>query len=370
MPISLTCPSCGKKLRAPDHSAGGRARCPQCQTVLTLPAVNAQHEEALDAEPVKAAVGLPPTPPPPYNAETRAAPRSEAKAQAGNAVLPVAEAAVAQAAVDVPRQPCPNCGEMIPVGAQQCRFCRTIFDTELRASRETVVHPGWKSVRNGLRTVYISLITIFLGAIVIGISVASAFFMSRGSDNALAFGASIVMVIILAIVIIVASIAMVVGQFMCCAAPAASGAKAFAMIAAFSIIGNMVFSGASEAMKGSDFERVLDGLAGLTTLVGNICFVLFIRKIAKHLGDEELASSAARFLIFMLVVVAGLVGGAVASAVAKMEPLLAVLGICAFVLLIVGFLWYLRLLRSAVKTIDSYRARGGNVTFGFPVLTQ
>src|SRR5690349_19559292 len=56
MSISVPCPGCGRKLKAPDAAAGKRARCPDCQTVVTLPAV--------------AGIGLtaaqsPPPPPPP-----------------------------------------------------------------------------------------------------------------------------------------------------------------------------------------------------------------------------------------------------------------------------------------------------------------
>jgi LSD1 subclass zinc finger protein len=38
MPIEIACTSCSKKLRVPDNAAGKRVKCPQCQTVLAVPA--------------------------------------------------------------------------------------------------------------------------------------------------------------------------------------------------------------------------------------------------------------------------------------------------------------------------------------------
>lgn len=41
MPIEITCNSCSKRLRVPDNAAGKRVKCPQCQTVLSVPAAGA-----------------------------------------------------------------------------------------------------------------------------------------------------------------------------------------------------------------------------------------------------------------------------------------------------------------------------------------
>ncbi len=37
MPIDFTCGTCGKTLRVPDESAGKKARCSNCQTVVAVP---------------------------------------------------------------------------------------------------------------------------------------------------------------------------------------------------------------------------------------------------------------------------------------------------------------------------------------------
>jgi hypothetical protein len=38
MPIEIACPGCGKQLKAPDAAAGKRVKCPQCATVVPVPA--------------------------------------------------------------------------------------------------------------------------------------------------------------------------------------------------------------------------------------------------------------------------------------------------------------------------------------------
>ena len=57
MPISVTCNSCGKSLRAPEHLAGRAAKCPFCfaAVMITPP----------EAEPATYAVKIDPPPPPP-----------------------------------------------------------------------------------------------------------------------------------------------------------------------------------------------------------------------------------------------------------------------------------------------------------------
>jgi len=37
MPITTTCPGCGKPIEAPDKAAGRKARCPQCGGVVQIP---------------------------------------------------------------------------------------------------------------------------------------------------------------------------------------------------------------------------------------------------------------------------------------------------------------------------------------------
>jgi predicted RNA-binding Zn-ribbon protein involved in translation (DUF1610 family) len=104
MPIDMTCPNCGKVLRAPDGSQGRQAKCPACATMMTIPAL-APSIEAFGAEEIHGAD----------------APAGGARPAAGGV-----------AAQEPARRPCPMCGEMIPVAAAKCRFCNTIFDPKLK----------------------------------------------------------------------------------------------------------------------------------------------------------------------------------------------------------------------------------------------
>lgn len=50
MPLSVACPVCGTRLRAPDSSAGKRVKCPECGEVVAVPAAAPQTEEIPVAE--------------------------------------------------------------------------------------------------------------------------------------------------------------------------------------------------------------------------------------------------------------------------------------------------------------------------------
>jgi predicted RNA-binding Zn-ribbon protein involved in translation (DUF1610 family) len=111
MPINVKCPSCGKTLAAPDAAAGKRAKCPGCAQIITIPAAVQQAEIIGAAAPVAAAVQDPYGTSDPAPATSRALPAARGEQ----------------------RRPCPDCGEMIIVGAAKCRFCGAIFDPRLKS---------------------------------------------------------------------------------------------------------------------------------------------------------------------------------------------------------------------------------------------
>lgn len=135
----VACPSCQKKIKAPDSAAGKKAKCPSCGTVMVLPA------PVQDAEPINRQA------PPPndplsapagggisslldeademYSVQNKPAP-SSADPFGGQAPSPVTDSGV-------PRRPCPACGEMIIMSALKCRFCGETFDPGLKRKRRS-----------------------------------------------------------------------------------------------------------------------------------------------------------------------------------------------------------------------------------------
>ena len=56
MPIQFACTGCGKQLRVDESSAGKRAKCPQCETILQVPNVAAASDPLAAATPPATAV--------------------------------------------------------------------------------------------------------------------------------------------------------------------------------------------------------------------------------------------------------------------------------------------------------------------------
>ena len=96
MAIRVTCDTCGKVLLAKDENAGKKAKCPDCGSILVVPA-----QEILDAE-----------------VDDQYHFNSASSEDEGDA----AEA----------RRPCPACGEEIMKDARKCRFCGEVLDPSLK----------------------------------------------------------------------------------------------------------------------------------------------------------------------------------------------------------------------------------------------
>ncbi len=125
MPIKMNCPSCGKALTAPETAVGKKAKCPTCGQIMIVP------EAVRDAEELGA-----PLPPPsaPFSPE----PAAESSQEGLYGFQDPTPAPSAPDSGDEARRACPECGEMIVVGAAKCRFCGAIFDPRLKARTKKV----------------------------------------------------------------------------------------------------------------------------------------------------------------------------------------------------------------------------------------
>ncbi len=149
MPISMSCPSCGKQLSAPDSSSGKKAKCPSCGQIMIVPEVVQEAEEFGLQSSVPSPPSGPESSPPP----------------AGNWLDQVQGAEVdptSTGAGGEERRPCRECGEMIVVGAAKCRFCGAVFDSRLRGSRGSSLRSGGQSYQGfAITSMVLGILALF-----------------------------------------------------------------------------------------------------------------------------------------------------------------------------------------------------------------
>ena len=54
MPISVACPTCGTKLKAPDNAVGKKVKCPKCASLVVVPAESDEAASAISNAPAPA----------------------------------------------------------------------------------------------------------------------------------------------------------------------------------------------------------------------------------------------------------------------------------------------------------------------------
>jgi hypothetical protein len=322
VPIQVTCPSCSSSFKAPDSASGKRAKCPKCNGVIDIPG-GVPAAEILDAEEVPAANGAD---------EYEVEPPSSG-------------------ATDEVRRPCPLCGELISPKAVKCRYCGEVFDQSMVGivgGTADMRDPRWEKVRTGVALVYYSVIVILLAVILMVIIGGVMGAMEGGRPDA---GPSVGMMIVFGIagiVMLCAGIASLVGYVMCAYVPEVSGAKKYITGSLFCMVINFMCG----FISGAAGIEALSALGSLFSLGGWVMFILFIRHTAEYLGNQALASSAGRFLIFAVVMFVGAFGLGIALAVAETPALLGILGLAAIIGGLIGFVWYVNMLQKLMTTID------------------
>lgn len=157
MPIKIECPNCSRNLEVPERLAGKRVKCPGCQNPLAVP------EDVVDAEA--------------FDVE-KSPSRDDSSTNSERE--------------DQDREPCPMCGEMIPVDAAKCRFCGEIFDSELRrmengdrTNRRRSRFPTMVSIAGVMWIIFGALIVVSL---IINLLLLNDVRPARGNDEAVAGG--------------------------------------------------------------------------------------------------------------------------------------------------------------------------------------
>ena len=143
------------------------------------------------------------------------------------------------------------------------------------------------------------------------------------------------------------------GQVKCAAVPASSGARGFATGAACCLLGGITINFVSGAM-----GIQTASLAGnFIVFVGSCLFCLFMRATARYLGDDELAASVGRYLIFIVCLIVGAFTIGVAAGMGGMPGLVIILALAALVCELIAVVWFLRLIRSLQADIDGTLGR-------------
>jgi len=124
------CPGCGKPIQVPDSVVGKRVKCPACAHVWQVP------RPVVDAEAVPGTPSQAPAPAAPKKNEWFDDMMSDEYPIAAVQNFGGGPAATPSKAAEPPRRPCPQCGEMIALGAAKCRFCDAVFDEKLRRSEK------------------------------------------------------------------------------------------------------------------------------------------------------------------------------------------------------------------------------------------
>ncbi len=329
MPIQVTCAACGGVFHAPDTAAGKRAKCPKCGGAIQIP-LPAPPAGVFEAE---AAGGLPPD-------------------DSGFDVEPPSELPPRDAL-----KPCPMCGEMIQQSAVKCRFCGEVLDKSLAGvlgGSGDVSDPAWLKVRAGLSTLFNCLVVIIVVFVVMIVAGMFLGFMAAGAANP-AMPAEIAVVMgICGLVLLGAVIGTIVGQARCTSVPAETGARGFAIGAVLCAVANVVMATAGNV---ADQDGITTG-GNLIAGIGTVLFALFIRRAAAYLGDNALAASAGRFLIFAIAIFVGAFLLGMFAAMMQAPIVLGVLGVAAVVAALISVVWYLRLIRWLRNTIDERLAAG------------
>jgi hypothetical protein len=334
--IEVRCPQCHTKLKTPDSFAGKKARCPKCTGVVEIPAGASGEEEILEPEIADPLRG--------FNDDE----------------LEV-EPPPSRPAADESRRPCPMCGEMIAAKAVKCRFCGEILDKSMRGALAGAGHgdfsdPGWQTVRAGLGMMYYSIVTIVVCVILVILGAVITGAMAGPGADREPPAALMILLIPIGLAVLIAGFAVLIGQARCASVPQQSGARGVAQGSAVCLVGYILLSMVGGAMQ----NPALSAVGGLLSLIGTVLFILFIRRSAAYLGNDELATSAARYLIFCVGFIAGcfVLGFMAGAAGAGGEPFGLILGIVLLVCGIAAFIWYLRLIRTLMTTVEERTGAG------------
>jgi hypothetical protein len=337
MPITIICPICSQQATVGDHLAGGVTSCPSCANAVRIPEAGQ--------------IQLPPAPPP---VPREYPPERERRREWDRDAEPRR-----RPRYDEPRE-------------------RNYPPERDYAYDEERLHPSWRTVRNGLTLVRLSIVIVIfaiLGILVVALVIAGMLQPGVGRPNA-AEAAGSILVLVGGFTGLACIALMFVGEGMCCAAPAESraGGLALGAIICHALV-ILVYLGLVILLvsigRRIDLFREFSilVLGGALLVVGlsfawQILFIVFLRAVARAFDNERLAQSVNAFLTYHCVVTGGSFFLFVLIGVMESGPIRAnrgglegLAGLCAIVLFvgaIADLVWFLSVL---VRTRDNIGPR-------------
>jgi hypothetical protein len=227
--------------------------------------------------------------------------------------------------------------------------------------------PEWLTAKRGLvtyrRALIISLIVGIAGGVIIGImTVATA--TARGMDG---MGTILWATLILAVVSLALSLWMLVGLVNYAKVPAETGARGLAtvalvisglglLVAAYETVGlaRVTLGGLKSLLDLAERSNTLTNIARLGQMVGFICLIVSLRRVASHVGADDVVRRIGSFITLV-----GITIGLFVLVLVLPHPVIALLGMLAMLVLViialVKFLSILQALGAAIGGLDVAR---------------
>ncbi len=372
MAILFNCPHCRARVSVGDECAGMQGQCPGCGRIIPIPTpANPGKEGILEALPVP-----PPGTVPPGGAVPSPGPAMPPRA----AIPPVASREPGATKEHGAAQPPP-----VPRARRDDDWNRDWNDDRRREDDwddepprrrrlwETSSLPAgdwsppWNTVRIGLTLIRGGIATVFLGALAFAIVLVFYWtFEPHGGFRNEPVAYRVLMFAAVGVVVVGGLLALI-GQSLCCAAPADSGARGLAvssiicqgvylLLTVLAVI--LLIAVESGRRRNQEGEHILVGMVALTALAvytaAHVLFVLFLRSAARYFGKESTSRSAVSYLIYFGILagvsIVGLclifmateaVRGGPRPMNEAMAMLLAVFSFALFVGHVVRLVWYL-----------------------------
>lgn len=152
MPVRVACVKCNKTFTLKDEYAGRKIRCPECQAIIQVPAINGGSDQRITPKrpatsqvPQAATLGSARpqrTPSVVQDNRARATMSKDSDATVTMRALPAMRPGDSQR-VTPPQAPslsCPSCGRSVPANEQACPFCRYHFKLKRKIGLSQAIH--------------------------------------------------------------------------------------------------------------------------------------------------------------------------------------------------------------------------------------